>query len=146
MPAPKGHPNYNIEGIGRPRKYDDDFIENEAIALYKWIATTDEIYFKQFAFERGFSPSKLTVFAERSEIFREALDHAHEWQQCRLVKGGLTKEFDSGFTKFVLARNHGWVEAKNINITSNEPNTIVDLILQTAGTSTGLVNDKKPAP
>ena len=38
MPAPKGHLNYDTEGLaGRPKKYDDAFIENEAVELEKWI-------------------------------------------------------------------------------------------------------------
>lgn len=131
----------------RPRIYDDEFIIAETDAFYEWMNDNSHaIYFKEFAFERGYAPSMLTIFAERNEQFREALMLAAEWQEMRLSKGGLDRSYAEGFTKFVLARNHGWSDAKNINITSNAPSTIVDLILQSAGTSTGLVNDKKPAP
>jgi hypothetical protein len=141
MPAPKGHPNYNIHGHGRPRKFDDEFIENEASALYEWIATTDRLYFKDFAFERGYGANKLVVFAERSENFREALENAKHWQESRLMHGGLTKEFDSGFTKFTMAHVCGWSDTKNININSNGP--VPGWISEAAGESPGLVNAKK---
>jgi hypothetical protein len=144
MPAPKGHPNWNTELIGRPRKYDDEFLENEAKALWKWIGTTDRLYFKDFAFERGYSPLKLPIFAERNENFRMAFLDAKEWQECRLVHGGLTKEFESGFTRFVMAKVCGWHDAKNINITSNNP--LPEWVVDAAGKSTGLINDNKSSP
>ena len=144
MQAPKGHPNWNLEGLGRPRKFDDEFIENEAIALTEWIRRTDALYFKEFAFERGYSPTKLTVFAERNINFREALKDAHEWQEARLVRGGLTKEFDPGFTKFVMARTCGWKEEKTLNVNSNTP--IPDWVVEAEGKSKNLVKNDESAP
>jgi hypothetical protein len=125
---------------GRPRVYDEEFIDKEADALYEWLnEDTGAIYFKEFAFLRGYAPSKLLIFSERSEKFREALDMAHQWQELQLSKGGITKEFAEGFTKFVLARNHGWVEQKNINITSNTP--IPAWVEEATGASKDLVKN-----
>ena len=136
----------NLSSIGRPRIYDDEFLEKEAVIFTKWIddnTNSNAIYFKEFAFERGYAPSKMCIFAERNDSFRAALEVAHEWQELKLSKGGITKEFAEGFTKFVLARNHGWVEQKNINITSANP--IPAWALEAAGESKDLVNNDKPS-
>ena len=143
MPVPKGHPNYNIEGFGRPRKYDDEFIEQEAHALWDWISSTQCLYFKEFAFQRGYSPSKLSIFAERNENFRQALQDAHEWQESRLLKGGLTKEFDSAFTRFAMSQLCGWKDQKTLNVQSNGP--IPPWIAEAEGKSKNLVKNDEPA-
>jgi hypothetical protein len=138
----KSHIKYKLNR--RPRIYDDAFILIETDAFYEWMNDNSHaIYFKEFAFERGYDPSKLMVFAERSEEFRQALAIAHEWQEMRLAKGGLDRTYAEGFTKFVLARNHGWSDTKNINITSNGP--VPGWIAEASGESPGLVNAKKPS-
>lgn len=136
------HPIVKCNLAGRPRTYDDAFIEKEAELFLKWIDENEHaIFLKEFAFERGYSPTKLQIFADRNEQFRIALAIAHEWQEMKLSKGGLTRDYAEGFTKFVLARNHGWNDTKNINITSNNP--LPGWVVDAAGKSTGLINDNK---
>jgi hypothetical protein len=143
MPAPKGHPNWNVNGGGRPRIYDDEFIENEALAFYEWIERNEGIYFKEFAFNRGYSPKQLAIFAERNQNFKVALETAHEWQEIKLATGGLTKIFDPGFTKFVMARTCGWRDEKTVNVNSNTP--IPDWVVEAEGKSKHLVKNDESA-
>ncbi len=128
---------------GRPIKYTQEFIETEADALLKWIKDDEHIYLKRFSFERGYSSSRLTEFAKANEKFSLALEKAHDWQEMKLAEGGLKKTFDSGFTKFVLARTHGWTDKKEISHTADEnaPQWLKDSI----NNSKDLVSNEKPA-
>jgi len=125
---------------GRPVKYTKEFLDNEAEEFIKWMKLPRSIYFKEFALNRGYRPSRMVEFAEMNEKFSEALTYAREWQEMRLVKGGLTKDFDSSFTKFVMAHTCGWKEEKNVNITSNG-NPLPDWAKDAEGKSKDLVNE-----
>lgn len=118
MPSPIGHPPYpGCETGGRPPKYTKEFIEKEAEALLKWIKDPKNIYLKRFAFERDYCSSRFTEFAKVNQKFALALKKAHEWQEIRLAEGGLSAEFNPGFTKFVLARTHGWTDKTEVKHT-----------------------------
>jgi hypothetical protein len=82
----------------------------------------------------------MVEFAEANQNFSEAYKYAREWQEMRLAKGGLTREFDSSFTKFVMAHTCGWKEEKNVNITSNGT-PIPEWAKQAEGQSKDLVNE-----
>lgn len=111
-PAPPiGHPPYNVNGEGgRPKEYTPEFIEAEAEALEEWMQDPSNIYFKKFAFERGYSYKRLSEFAAVNRRFKDTLERAREWQEIKLVEGGLLDEFNANLTKFVLINNHGWAE------------------------------------
>jgi len=140
MPAPVGHPNWNLENIGRPKKYTDEFINNEAIEFCRWFLTTDALYFKEFAFERGYSPQRLSEFANSNKNFSEALNIAHEWQEIKLFKGGLTGEFNSGFCKFAMSNICGWADKSEQKLSTDPNNPIAPWIQQANGTSKDLVD------
>lgn len=55
--------------------------------------------------------------------FSEALDKIRHKQHEKLVEYGLSKEFESGIAKLILARNHGYVdqtEQKNVTMSYAE--------------------------
>jgi len=141
MPAPVGHEPYNKQGEGgRPEKYTKEYIENEAEEFLKWIKLPKSIYFKRFAINRGYHPNRLSEFAEMNERFSGVYEIAREWQEVRLTEGGLSRELDSSFTKFVMAKVCGWKEEKNVNITSNGT-PIPEWAKQAEGQSKDLVNE-----
>lgn len=142
MPAPVGHEAYNTKGEGgRPLKYDEAFIEREAIAFEEWMKQPGSIYFKRFAIERGYHPNRLPEFAEQNERFSGVYAKAKSWQECRLAEGGLTSEFNSGFCKFVMANVCGWVDKHETKLSGDVANPIQFLLDKADGTSKELVNE-----
>jgi hypothetical protein len=117
MPAPQGHEPYL--GAGRPTKYTQEFIEAEAHALEKWMQKPDSIYFKRFAFDRGYSQQRLSEFAEVNPKFSETMTRAREFQEIRLVEGGLKNEFNSNFCKFVMYNACGWVDKQETKVSGD---------------------------
>jgi len=141
MGAPEGHLPYpGCETGGRPSIYTKEFIENEADELQKWIKDSKNIYFKDFALQRGYAARRINEFAEKNEKFAQVFELVKDWQESKLVRGGLTRQFESGFTRFVMARVCGWKEEKNVNITSNG-NPLPDWVTNADGQSKDLVNE-----
>lgn len=142
MPAPNGHEPYNTNGEGgRPQKYTQEFIEAEADALEKWMQNSDSIYFKRFAFDRGYSQQRLSEFAEVNQRFSETLARAREWQEIRLAEGGLTSEFNSSFCKFVMGNACGWTDKQETKLSGDAVNPLAFLLQKTDGESKDLVNE-----
>lgn len=143
MSAPKGHPAYNVNGEGgRPLKYTAEFIENEAEEFEKWIKKPESVYFKEFALERGYSPQRLNEFAETNQRFAETFNKVKQWQETKLVKGGLINEFNASFTKFVMANAFGWYEKQETRVSGDSGNPLAFIFSQIDGTTKDLVNDE----
>lgn len=142
MPAPLGHPNYATEHKGgRPTKYTAEFIEGEAEALENWMKLDTSIYFKRFAFDRGYSQQRLDEFAKVSERFSEVLEKAREWQEIRLAEGGLRNEFNGNFCKFVMANTCGWTEKVDSKISGDATHPLAFLMQKADGETKDLVNE-----
>ena len=143
MGAPKGHEPYNTKGEGgRPVIYTEEFINKEADELLKWLKDEENkcLFFDEFAYQRDYHRRRLNEFAEINERFSHAFEKAKEWQKFKLAKGALTRDYDSGFTKFIMARVCGpeWRDTKDININSNGP--VPPWIEEAEGKSKDLVN------
>ena len=126
MGAPKGHAPYNTRGEGgRPVIYDDAFLEKECDALEEWINDDENemIFLNEFIFKRGYSKQRISEFCEKNKRFSELVQLAKERQENKLISGALTRQYDAGFTKFVMPRLCGdhWQEVKNIKVTSTGP-------------------------
>ncbi|HEY4832822.1 MAG TPA: terminase small subunit [Waddliaceae bacterium] len=142
MPAPLNHPPYpGAETGGRPIKYTKEFIEAEADALEKWMQQPDSIYFKRFAFDRGYSQQRLNEFAELNEKFSETLTRAREWQECRLAEGGLMGEFNGSFCKFVMGNACGWTDRTETKLSGDAVNPLAFVLQNVDGKTKELIND-----
>lgn len=142
MPAPKGHEPYNKNGEGgRPLKYDDAFIENEAVELERWIEKPSSYWFEDFANQRHYSPEYLSRWAKENERFNQAYARAQAMQKSLLVRGGLTNKFNPGFTKFVMANTCGWSDKTESKISGDAANPLAFLMQQVDGQSKDLIND-----
>lgn len=137
MPAPKGN-QYAVGNKGpSPTKYTPEFIENEALALIKWMGERDNVYFKRFALERGYLPDELSNFAKKNEVFALAYKMAKEWQECKLVEGGLFNKFNSNFVKFAMSNLCGWSDRQQV--TGDVANPLAFLMGKIDGKSKELV-------
>lgn len=142
MAAPRGHSNYDTEGLaGRPQKYTSEFIDAEADALEKWMQHPDSIYFKRFAFDRGYSQQRLSEFAEVHQRFSETLARAREWQEIRLAEGGLMGEFNGNFCKFVMGNACGWTDRTETKVSGDAANPLAFLLKKVDGESKDLVDE-----
>ena len=141
MPAPKGHEPYNKndEG-GRPVKYTPEFIEAEAEAFEAWMNQPGSIYFKRFAVDRGYHSNRLVEFAEQNERFSVVYAKAKAWQECRLVEGGLTQEFNGTFCKFVMANVCGWTDKTETKLSGDAANPLAFVLQQVDGSSKDLID------
>src|SRR5271154_77221 len=143
MPAPLNHPPYpGCETGGRPTKYTQEFIEEEADAFLAWMNKPGSIYFKRFAVDRGYHPNRLAEFAEQNEKFSCAYERAKAWQEMRLVEGGLLNEFSGSFTKFVMGNVCGWTDRVETKVSGDAVNPLTFLLQQVDGETKDLVNEK----
>lgn len=143
MPAPKGHPPYNVNGEGgRPLKYTKEIIEKYADEFEIWLEDPENFWFKDFAIKHKFDAKLLQVWAKDNQRFSEVLQQAKLKQEAKLFKGALTNGYNSGIVKFALNVHHGWVEKKETVHTNNPDNPIPEWIMKTEGTSKDLVNEQ----
>ena len=142
MPAPKGHKPYaGSEKGGRPTKYAAAFIEAEADAFEAWMQRKDSIWYKDFALERGYLPDQLSEWSKTNEKFSRVYKKSQEWQQSKLVKGGLLNKFNAGFTKFVMGNTCGWSDKQQI--AGDAANPLAFLLQGIDGSSKDLIHDGK---
>jgi len=140
-PPPLGNQRALGHGFGRPKIYDDAFIENEAAEFIEWMQKSCNIWFEDFALERGYAPQRLHEWSKKNAVFAETFAIIQTMQKSKLVKGGLKEEFNSGFTKFVMANACGWYEKQQISGDSTNP---LQFLLEKAdGSSKELVSDEQ---
>lgn len=139
MPAPKNHKPYpGCERGGRPIKYTVEFIEAEADAFEAWMQREDSLWYKDFALERGYLPDQLSEWAKTNEKFSRAYRKSQEWQQSKLLKGGLLNQFNAGFTKFVMGNTCGWSDKQQIG--GDAANPLSFILQRVDGSSKDLVD------
>lgn len=144
MGAPKGHKPYKGgENGGRPPVQTDSFIEKEADALIEWIKNPKNLYFKKFALERGYHSQRLSEFAQKNKRFAECLEKAKEWQEIRLVEGGLSNTHNASITKFVLQNCHSWVDKQQSTISGDAANPLNFVLGNIDGTTKELVHESE---
>lgn len=139
MPAPKNHKPYpGCERGGRPVKYNIEFIEAEADAFEAWMQRENSLWYKDFALERGYLPDQLSEWAKTNEKFSRVYRKSQEWQQSKLIKGGLLNQFNAGFTKFVMGNTCGWSDKQQIG--GDVANPLSFLLQRIDGSSKDLVD------
>lgn len=106
---------------GRPRKWTDEMIAKEAIALREWIKNPGNYFFTSFLVERGLHPQQIERFAKLSEEFCEAYERAKLVQETRLVEMGITRSGDPSFIKFILQNKAGWKKKNEVSGNSESP-------------------------
>ncbi len=110
MAAPKG--NQYAKGltkdkcpnVGRPEKYTEEWLKNEAKVLLDWMKIPENYYFKTFAYERGYRPDDFDDFCAKSKEFSIAYRHCKDLQEQKFIHNALTKTWDAAFTSKVMAR------------------------------------------
>jgi hypothetical protein len=123
---------------GAPLTYTEVWLQEEARLFYDWMKEEDSLYFKSFAIHRGYSPQRLSEFAEKSPEFSEALEFAKAWQEQKLINLGLWNKLNSSMTKFVLSNCHSWREQTQFS--GDAVNPLAFLLRKIDGNSKELIN------
>jgi len=139
MSAPKGNKFAEGNSGPPPSKYTREFIEKEAIAFFDWFREPENIYFKRFALERGYSPDMLSEFAKKSEVFARAYTFAKGYQECKIVEGALFNRLNSNFAKFAMSNLSGWSDKQQIS--GDATNPLAFLMQKIDGSTKDIVND-----
>lgn len=146
MPAPMGHAPYaGCETGGREKIYDKEFIENEADEFMKWMAKPDSLFYKRFCFDRGYSPQRLTEWAQVNEKFSDAYEQSKHWQELRISEGALNNQLNGGFSKFFMSNVCNWSEKSENKISGDADNPLSFLITNMKDTRE-LVDDSCSSP
>ena len=94
--------------FGRPVKYTQQFIEEEAEALLKWMKVRENIWLNDFALDRDYHPKRLSEFAKMNEYFSLVLEKAKKRQESKLLNLGLWNKTNFNMTKMILVNHHNW--------------------------------------
>jgi len=143
MPAKMGHEPFNKNGEGgRPRIYDDSFVEGEIIELENWMGERQEnIFIEDFCLKRGYSPQRLSEFVKQNERFSEAYELFKTRQKVALFKGGLTKKFSYPMCALILSHSHGVVAKTETKVSGDTINPLSFILNTIDGSSKELVNE-----
>lgn len=125
--------------MGNITVHTDEFIENEARELLKWIEDENNIYLTNFCVKRKIREVVLSEWAKKNAVFSEALAFAKDVQRARLVNGGLFEHTNPGFTKFVLVNNHREHFRPESQITADE---VAQAVVQAMDYKNALPQDK----
>jgi hypothetical protein len=143
MPAPKGHPPYNINGEGgRPKKYTEEVINKEAEALEEWMKDKNNLFIEMFAFERGIHEDNIADFDRNNERFRRVYKTFKMRQKGLLYEGGLKRKFAHPMCALVLSNSHGVYLKTEQKVTGDQTNSLAITLQQIDGTTTNLVKDE----
>lgn len=111
--------------IGRPIEWTPERIEDERIALEKWINNPKNYFFTAFLNQRKLGPEQIERFARDSQSFCETYARARRVQEERIVEAALTRKFDGNFAKFVLQNRAGWKEKSEVSGDGTNPLAII---------------------
>lgn len=123
---------------GRPELYTEEWCKNEAKLFLNWMQKEDSIYYKTFAFERGYSAQRFHDFCKISVEFSEAMKVANEWQEQKLVAFALFNKTNASITKFVLSNKHQWSDK---TVVVQEISPAQSTIAQSAGSTKDLIHE-----
>lgn len=90
--------------MGRPEKYTDEWLKEEAKALKEWIQGPRNLWLKGFAYERGYKPQRYPEFAQKSPDFSESLEFAKDEQERKFLHGAWSKEMGLDFVRYFMPR------------------------------------------
>ena len=103
----------------------------------------ESLWYKDFALERGYDPDLLTIWAKENEKFSGVYKRSQNWQQSKLVNGGLLGTYSAPFTKFVMANTCGWAERQQTTLAGDAVNPLTFALSSVDGKTKDLVPDEE---
>lgn len=139
MGAPKGHSPYpGCERGGRPRKWTDVVLEEEAEKLQEWIdEDQNNLFIQDFCLSRGYHDQKVSEWCNQCVKFRDAYNLLMTRQKMFLIKGGLSRKLFFPMCALLLSNNHGMALKTEQKITTDT--TVQSIMEQITDTSKEIV-------
>jgi len=109
----------NKPGAGRPPKYTDEVLEALATELIDWFGESQNLWLKDFAISKSMPWQHFCELAAKNEKFMVALKLAHDMQEAKLFRLGLSKKVNASMAIFALKNVAGWRDTQDIT-TSGE--------------------------
>lgn len=104
-------PKHKNKG-GRPKKYTDEFINNEADALenYLYESMANELLLKleTFCLNRGYTTDLISQWAKINKKFSKVLKTVKKFQVEQIVNGAITNKLNPTFSMFLLKCQYGF--------------------------------------
>lgn len=142
MPAPKGHAPYaGCETGGRPKKYTQEFIDNEAKALNEWIQNNSNIFIEDFCWLRGYHEARITEFQKENEKFSEALSMFKMRQKVALFKASISKKSQFSGISLILGHCHGIYSKTEQKLSGDSVSPLAFVINNIDGKTKNLIED-----
>lgn len=92
---------------GRPTKFTKETPRRVIRYIKKCQKNNDFITIESLASELGVGTRTLYSWEEVHSDFRQTMDMLRDAQRDQLLRGGITRKFDSRFAAFLLKANHG---------------------------------------
>ena len=142
MPAPKGHPNYDTEGLaGRPKKYTEEFIEKEADVLVEWTKNNSNIFIEDFCYQRGYHEARISEFQKENERFSEAYSMFKMRQKVALFKASISKKSQFSGIALILGHCHGIYSKTEQKLSGDCVNPLSFIVSTNDGKTKNLIED-----
>jgi len=118
------------EGGGRPKKYTDEWIDNEADVFEAWLAKQAKkpiFWYKEFVRMRGYRPEYISEWGHKNKKFSKVLNSAKALQEEKLAMGGLQGHLNPTLSIFLLKCKHGYNDGnylKRVQLSGDKDNPI----------------------
>ena len=104
-----------------PWKFTPEFIAPLAVKLTEWMAVKENWWLGDFAFDNGFNRHRMVEFAEENAEFAKVFEIAKQWQENKLAKMGISKNFNTSMAIFALKNVAGWRDITDLGLGSTTP-------------------------
>ena len=101
----------------------------------------ENIFFEDFAFERGYSYRRLNEWSKVSERFADTYERFQMRQKSILMKGGLVKKFSYPMCALILGHSHGVVAKTEQKLSGDAVSPLAFIYKTIDGTSKELVDE-----
>lgn len=127
---------------GRPKKYTQEFVDNEAVELEKWMEVEDNIFIEKFCIQRGYHESRVDEFCRLSDKFSLVYSMLKMKQKVSLLEGGLINKYKYPMCALILSNNHNIIAKTEQKITGSTIDPLAFVLNAAESQSTKeLVND-----
>jgi len=101
---------------GRPKTWTKTAITGLIPKVLDFTERNSCPFLEDFCLENDLCEAHISRFSDINAGFRQAIGRLMRKQKAMVLKGGLTRKFSDGFSKFVLINNHGMKDQSDLNL------------------------------
>jgi len=143
MPAPKGHPAYNVNGEGgRPKRYTHEYVDELANDLINWIDLDKEnVFIEDWCLEHHIPEDAIAKELIKFERFSRAYNRLKTKQKVYLFKGTLKRKLLHNMSALILSHSHNVCLKTQQVLSGSASDPLAFCIESIDGNTKDLVND-----